>query len=397
MAIHPNFLDSPYVYIACDTYREPEKAVLRIIRYTYTYYKGRDTLVGPLVILDSIPAEHWGNGCRLLINDDRTMFATIGDAARPVRAQDWGSINGKILRLNLDGSVPSDNPFASDRWPFSLVWSRGHRNPQGIARLSNGLLYASEHGQNHDDEINLIEKGGNYGWPNVTGMCDDTIQGVWDLRESRFCADTGVIQPLITWTPTVGPAGMVYYNSRQIPQWRNSLLMATLGKMKPDLPPDSYSIVQIKLTYDGRRIEMDTAWFSGEFGRIRDLCVSPDGRVFIATSNRDGRAVASLGFPTYEDDRIIEIRSGIARVEQESLLRQAVRPQPVVDHAVVLLGEELGRGRVELYSRYGRRLRSQEFEGGSSFLFVREGLPAGVYMLCFSDAIRSRRVVVVVQ
>ena len=140
------------------------------------------------------------------------------------------SLNGKILRLNLDGSIPANNPT-----PGSLVYTLGHRNPQGLVRLPSGRIYSSEHGENTDDEINLIEAGRNYGWPNVEGYCSTT-------ERNAFCAANNVREPLAIWTPTLAVAGLAYYDHPAIPEWRGSLLMATLKASK---------LVQLQLSATG--------------------------------------------------------------------------------------------------------------------------------------------------
>ena len=141
---------------------------------------------------------------------------TTGDAQQQPQAQNPASLNGKILRLNLDGTIPANNPT-----PGSPVYTLGHRNPQGLVQLPNGRIYSSEHGPNNDDEINQIEAGRNYGWPNVEGYCDLPA-------EATFCAANNVREPLTVWTPTIAPAGLTYYDHPAIPGWRGSLLLAVL-------------------------------------------------------------------------------------------------------------------------------------------------------------------------
>jgi aldose sugar dehydrogenase len=178
--------------------------------------------------------------------------------------QDPDSLNGKILRVNLDGSIPSDNPFGN------AVWATGQRNPQGLV-FANGKLYSSMHGETTDDEINLIERGGNYEWPFVEGFCDLPA-------EQTFCAASDVVEPLFAWTPTIAPSGLDFYNNTQIDQWKNSLLLAVLkDKM----------LVQIKLNNSGSGILDVHEYFKDQFGRLRDIAISPDGTVYLCTDNGD--------------------------------------------------------------------------------------------------------------
>jgi glucose/arabinose dehydrogenase len=146
--------------------------------------------------------------------------------------------------------------------------------------LANNKLYSSEHGPDNDDEVNLIVKGKNYGWPNIEGLCNTT-------EEQAFCALYDVAEPLIAWTPTIAPSGMTYYNSDLLPQWKNSLLMVTLKGTK---------LVQLKLDDAGEKVIESKDFFLNQFGRIRAVCQSPEGRIYLATSNG-------------ANDKIIEVSS----------------------------------------------------------------------------------------
>jgi glucose/arabinose dehydrogenase len=135
----------------------------------------------------------------------------------------------------------------------------------------NDILFSSEHGPDTDDEINIIEKGGNYGWPDVRGFCNED-------DEKSFCTGHIVVEPLMSWTPTIAVCGINYYNSDSIPQWKNSILMTTLKDER---------LIQLKLSDDQRSITENHDFFISRYGRMRDVCVAPDGRVFICTSNGD--------------------------------------------------------------------------------------------------------------
>jgi aldose sugar dehydrogenase len=148
MVLHPRFADTPHLFVACN-YEGPKGYKEKIIRYTYN----GSGLVDPLVIFDNIEAAYIHNGCRLLILPDNTLLFSTGDAANQSLPQNKSSVNGKMLRIHLDGSIPADNPM-----PGSPVWSLGHRNAQGLV-LANGILYSSEHGPDTDDELNILEKG----------------------------------------------------------------------------------------------------------------------------------------------------------------------------------------------------------------------------------------------
>ena len=256
MVLHPNFGTTPqlfvvYNYNSGSGYRE------KVVRYNYT----GTTLNSPLLIIDNIQAAGIHNGSRLLIAGDK-LFITTGDASNPSLAQNTSSLNGKILRLNLDGGIPADNPVANN--PY---WSLGHRNPQGLV-FANNKLYSSEHGPSDNDEVNIIEKGRNYGWPDVHGACD--------LPERDFCSDHNVKEPIQAWSPTIATCGLDYYNADLIPQWKNSLLMVALKNAR---------LYQMKLDDSFSSITNTNEYFTNKYGRMRDLCISPEGKVYICTSN----------------------------------------------------------------------------------------------------------------
>lgn len=268
MALHPAFPTSPYVFLAY-TYNSNGATQVRIARYTYQ----NNTLVEPFTLVENIKGGIIHDGCRLLFAPDTTLLITTGDAADQSLPQRHDRLNGKILRVNTDGTIPADNP-----WPGSMLYSTGHRNAQGITWGPHGQLYSSEHGPANDDEVNLILPGYNYGWPKVHGYCDKP-------EEQEFCRDSTVVEPMIAWTPTLAVCGMEYYNHPAIPEWRNSLLLATLK---------ASTLVQLQLSEDGTRITREREYFIGTFGRLRDVCVAPDGRVFISTSNSGSNSVIEI-------------------------------------------------------------------------------------------------------
>lgn len=258
MVVHPNFSSSPYIFVAYD-YNSTNGYKEKVIRYTYN----GSTLINPVTIIDHISASSIHNGCRLLITPDLKLFVTTGDASDQSNPQNTSSLNGKILRINLDGTIPVDNPIAGNP-----LWSFGHRNPQGLV-FANNILYSSEHGPDTDDEINIIEKGRNYGWPTVRGFCNEA-------SEQSFCASNNVKEPIKTWTPTAAVSGMDYYNRDLIPQWKNSLLVVALKNSR---------LYQLKLDNNFTSITETSEYFTNDYGRMRDVCVSPDGKVYICTSN----------------------------------------------------------------------------------------------------------------
>ncbi len=289
MALHPDMKNKPYVFLDY-TIQKDKKYFSRLVRYTWK----KDTLVDAKILME-IPAALGHNGSRLALHQGLLYWAT-GDAMSLVDSQNPKTPNGKILRMKIDGSVPADNPMKGNP-----VWAWGFRNMQGMVFSKSGQLYTSEHGDANDDEINLINKGRNYGWINVQGYAES-------VAETSFKGLNSTVDPLKAWTPTIGPAGLDYYSSDAIPELKNSLLLVTLkGK----------SLRVLKLSPDGKQILTEDIFFENKFGRIRDLCISPAGDIYLATSNRDWNPVA--GFPKPDDDRIIRI-SKLNRSNPQNML-----------------------------------------------------------------------------
>ncbi len=274
MVLHPDFDTNPFVYVVY-TYDGASGLLERLVRFTYE----NSTLSNETTLIDNIPANSVHNGSRLIITPDLHLFMSTGDAGNTNLSQDTSSLGGKILRLNLDGSIPNDNPITG-----SYIYSYGHRNPQGLTLHPNGNLYSSEHGPSSDDEINRIVAGENYGWPEVRGVIDTP-------NEEAFAASTSVVESIFNWTPTIAPSDLVYYTSDRIPQWTNKLIMTVLKDQR---------LIALTLNNDGTAITNEEIFFDGTFGRLRDITISPAGRVFIATNGN------SYG-DTSNTHRIIEI------------------------------------------------------------------------------------------
>lgn len=349
LALHPSFATQPYVYVAYEYLNSSSNYRERIVRLTYA----NNMLQNPQVLLDNITGANFHNGCRLLIVGDK-LFISTGDATVTANAQNLQSVNGKILRINLDGTIPADNPVSGN-----AVWSWGHRNPEGLV-FANGMLYSSEHGPSNDDEINIIRKGRNYGWPNVEGFCNLAAEQV-------FCNDSNVAEPLIAWTPTIAPSGMDYYNAAMFPGLQGSLLLATLKDQH---------LYQLKLNAAKDSIISATVVNGVNFGRLRDVCISPSGKIYISTSN----AVASgTGAKV---DKIIELYdpafNGIA--EQESGAGIKVYPNPTVDMVYVdIKGVRVAAVQYRLADLQGRAVRAGALPAGG--MVDMSGLAPGVYLL----------------
>jgi glucose/arabinose dehydrogenase len=240
----------------------------RIVRMQLNGTPGHYSLGAQQDILTGLAKAGNHDGGRLKVGPDKHLYATVGDAGQGSRAQDRNSLNGKILRMNLDGSVPDDNPF-----PGSLVYTLGHRNPQGIAWDSEGRMWASEFGQNTWDELNIISPGQNYGWPIHEGIAD---------------AD-GYVNPVHQWTTAeASPSGLAIVN--------DSLFLAALRGQR------------LWAIYPGPESVEAVSWFEGTYGRLRDVVPGPNGTLWVLTNNTDGR-----GSPRQGDDRLLQIQLGGAR------------------------------------------------------------------------------------
>jgi glucose/arabinose dehydrogenase len=272
LALDPNFKDNGYLYV----YHTYPKSGFKLMNRVVRLEDRGDRAENPVVILDQLPAARIHNGGRLKFGPDGKLYITVGDAASPPLAQGLDSLAGKILRINKDGSIPADNPF-----PDSPVYSYGHRNPQGLAwHPITGRLFSTEHGPVGHDEVNLIEAGANYGWPDV----------IRDATNPNF-QDPLLQSDLATWAPS----GATFYDGNVLPpEWQGRLVFAALRGQRLvwlTLLPPEYRSIQERDSLFGRR-----------FGRLRDVVQGPDGFLYFVTNNLDGR-----GSPRENDDLLLRI------------------------------------------------------------------------------------------
>lgn len=279
LCLHPQFATNHYVYLAYG--RVPadksETRDVRVVRYT----EKDNLLIDPKVLITGLPAGSNHAGCRLRFGPDAKLYITTGESFQKDLAQDMKSLGGKILRINDDGTVPTDNPFVGKGGARPEIYTLGCRNPQGIDwQAGTNIMFECEHGPSGEagmggDEFNVIDKPGlNMGWPTI----------------HHGSAKDGLQRPLIEWSPAVAPSGGVFYNSDAIPGLKGSFLVSTLR---------GAAIYRIIL--DGRKVTGQETLFSGN-GRLRCLVVGPDGAIYVATSNKDGRGRAGK-----QDDRIFKI------------------------------------------------------------------------------------------
>ncbi|MCH8945944.1 MAG: PQQ-dependent sugar dehydrogenase [Nanoarchaeota archaeon] len=253
IAVDPEFEENNFVYVYY-TYENGN----RVSRFIFN--EQNEKIESEFILLDNIPSARFHDGGRIKFGPDGKLYITTGDATKSSSAQDVNSLAGKILRMNKDGTIPKDNPFGN------YVYSYGHRNPQGLVWNENGELFSSEHGPTRNDEINIIVKGENYGWPIECNVKSEFINPV------RCFSDF-----------TLAPSGIAFY--------KNDLYVAGLrgAQLRRIIFDDSYETILY-----------EEELFS-ELGRIREV-VEHNNSLYITTSNRDGR-----GIPKLDDDKIIKI------------------------------------------------------------------------------------------
>jgi PQQ-dependent dehydrogenase (s-GDH family) len=344
LAFHPDLLrgtGNDFVYVAFTYDDGPGTALARRLAVRrYRYDQTARALVDPFDVLTGLPTHTDHVGGRLAFGPDRKLYLTIGDqgsnfgpnlcdanhaqdlpTAADVRSKNWSRYQGKILRFDLDGSIPSDNPEIGG--VRSHVFSVGHRNPLGLAFGPGGRLYESEHGPSSDDEANLIEAGRNYGWPNVAGYKDGKayVYANWSASSPQPCAslprggneipasvpqqpESAFTNPLFTpplrtfftvetgydlgriGSATIAPGGVDVYTSDAIPAWKNSLLVLSLIRG---------AVYRLSLSADGRSIQGAPTELFKSANRYRDIALNPDGRTFYLATDVTGPSRDAAG------------------------------------------------------------------------------------------------------
>jgi PQQ-dependent dehydrogenase (s-GDH family) len=347
---HPNLgkgVNEDWVYLTY-TYQSGDRPFQRLVRYRYENLNDLGQFVDPKVLLENLPSGNDHISGRLKVGPDKKIYLTIGDmganqfgnkckpiesqripASEEIQQQDWSAYKGKILRINLDGSVPSDNPLISGIQ--SHIYSYGHRNAQGLAFSKNGYLFSSEHGPKSDDEVNRIEAGMNYGWPHIAGKQDNQAYTYcnWSTHPScevlkfsdYFCPKSiptnlesdwyhsNFKEPLqtfftvpndhnfrqqscghefICW-PTIATSSLEAYESDSIPNWSSSLLVVSLKHGQ---------LYRLKLDSSRSRIEEKPESFFRTQNRYRDIAIHPDGKTFYLITDSEGLTKAIKGGST---------------------------------------------------------------------------------------------------
>lgn len=347
MALHPDFSNTPEVFLAY-TYGSFSNIQEKVVKYTYN----GTSLVNEVVLIDNIIGNTTHNGSRIAILPDNTLLFSTGDAQNQALPQDVNEVNGKVLRINLDGSIPADNPFAGNP-----VYTFGHRNVQGILQHPNGKIYVSEHGASTDDEFQILEIGRNYGWPNVEGFCDPG-------GEETFCNANNVMEPLVAWTPTNAPSDMVFYENPLFPEFDGRVLMSVLKDKR---------IIAMQLNATGTAVVDEDHYLINQFGRLRDLCVGPEMEIYLATNG------ASWSNTNPNTHSIIVLRAldnaSIGQLDQNSV---SVYPNPIQENVTIEITENLLGAALLLCDLSGRIVVESVLYELSQTL-ITNNLPKGIY------------------
>jgi glucose/arabinose dehydrogenase len=287
ISVHPDFATNGFVYLAYAYNKEGKRD--KVVRYKYANGKMTD----PKVIIDDMPAAPNHAGMRARFGPDGKLYITVGDSTDWNLAQKNDSLAGKTLRLNDDGTVPQDNPFVGKAGYRPEIFSTGHRNAQGLAwQPGTGLMFQTEHGPSGfegrgggADEVNIVERGKNYGWPTI-----------WGNR-----TQAGLEAPLLEYSPSCAPASGAFYNGSALPAFKGSFFFGCLRGTR-----------LVRVIMDGRKVVRQEDLLKGEHGRIREVAEGPDGFIYFSTSNRDGR-----GRPADDDDRIMRIVPAASATKSE--------------------------------------------------------------------------------
>lgn len=270
VAVHPQYAKNGWIFLSYSDPGANDSAMTAVIR---AKLKG-NALVETQELFKA-PAATYRNGnvhfgSRFVFDGKGHVYFSIGERGQMTDAQDLTRPNGKVHRINEDGSIPKDNPFVDQAEAIKSIWSYGHRNPQGLAlHPTTGVLYDVEHGPRGGDELNVVEKGKNYGWPvitygmnyNGTPMTDKTAQ-------------PGMEQPITYWVPSIAVSSIAFYTGSKFPQWKGSLFLGSLAAQELR-----------RLEIDGTKVTQEVLFKN--VGRLRDVVIGPDGAIYIAFNQPD--------------------------------------------------------------------------------------------------------------
>jgi glucose/arabinose dehydrogenase len=270
VALDPDFAANGLIYLSYAAAGDGGNGT-RVLRARL----GEGRLEDPEVIFTALPlvnsSKHFGS--RLVFDRQGHLFITVGERGQDERAQDLADLNGAVIRLHPDGSVPQDNPFAGRADARPEIFSYGHRNPQGMAvHPETGAVWTHEHGPRGGDEVNVVRPGVNYGWPVITHGISYAGFPIGEGEEKP-----GMAQPLYHWVPSIAPSGMAFYTGDEFPDWRGDLFV---GALRDEL--------LARLEIDGERVVAEERLLEGTIGRIRDVETGPDGFLYLLTDEGDG-------------------------------------------------------------------------------------------------------------
>ena len=270
VAVHPAYAQNGWIYLSYSDPGENDSAMTAVIR---ARLKGNALVDVEQLFKAPAASYRTGNvhfGSRFVFDGKGHVFFSIGERGQMHDAQDLTRPNGKVHRINEDGSIPDDNPFVNEAGAVKSIWSYGHRNPQGLAQHPlTGALYDVEHGPRGGDELNLVEKGKNYGWPTITyGMNYDGSP----MTDKTAAPD--LEQPLTYWVPSIAVSSIAFYTGDKFPAWRNNLLLGSLAAQELR-----------RLEVNGTTVKQEILFKN--IGRLRDVVVGPDGAIYIAFNQTD--------------------------------------------------------------------------------------------------------------
>lgn len=449
MVFHPQFgqaTGNDYVYVAYTYDSGGGTRTLRISRFTYSIVVNNGSLGSEVTLLQGLPASNDHNSGRLVIGPDSKLYYSIGDQGKnqfantclEIRAQylptsptDYASYQGKILRINLDGSVPSDNPVLNG--VVSHVYSYGHRNAQGLVFSSNGKLYASEHGPKSDDELNSIESGKNYGWPQIAGFNDNMAYEycnwssatpcsaaafsdyscpatVTPVPESGWAVPGNYKNPMATWGtvptgydfqagcgficwPTVAPSGMRIYEQNLIPGWGTSVLSTTLKRgriYRATLSADGEGIMPITDPEpDSTNDDFQELWYTQN--RYRDIVIAPDGLTFYIITDSGGSVspiTNDAAVPVLNPGIIIKVQYTGTVATTDFHFSEALQIVPNPAATTFLLSSEdrtVALSKVNIMDVNGRIVKEIQSPGINQPISVEE-LSQGIYLVNVTNA-----------
>lgn len=355
MKLHPNFASIKEVFLVYTFGSSTANAKERLVKYTYN----NTSLINPQILIDSVDADINHNGSRLQFLSDGTLLMTTGDALNTANAQNLNSKNGKVLRVNSNGTTPANNPF-----PGSLVYTSGHRNPQGLMLAPNGFIYSSEHGPSNDDEFQIIESSRNYGWPNVEGFCNLPA-------EITFCSANNIKEPIFNWSPTIAPSDIVYYNNPGFPEFHDQVIMSVLKDKK---------LIALKLNAAGTVSVSQNSYLTNMFGRLRDICVGPNNEIYIATNG--------TGSASENNHSIIKLTPPNSVSVKEINANYTVLVYPTITKENVTI--ELNNAKEEqiilkITDITGSIIKKENFSSNKQQLSL-DNLPQGIYFLTLHNA-----------